>query len=281
MQGNIYGRRPVTSSLNTTKRLWKSKFYIVGICCQSIFRNWSFPDFCIAHSFASLSLSVILLLVLDSRYLFRLSVHCHCPGQFAHYATIFELVLSECLMQNHFSSQTLGRACLSYSAVVQCASRLSPFINNLFDWWTLRMTTMSTSSPSIIIIAYFSKTNLWNMSNLALCITLSDLSSICLYYKIFKRTNLLTWPFFKWLQKYMFYVLKVWHYSISRAGRNVSPFQPERFLFLSQYKHFCAHPEEFQNTILFTSRGECFCNEFSVLCIVQKKTTPTKIHSPL
>ena len=243
MQGNIYGRRPVTSSLNTTKRLWKSKFYIVGICCQSIFRNWSFPDFCIAHSFASLSLSVILLLVLDSRYLFRLSVHCHCPGQFAHYATIFELVLSECLMQNHFSPKTLGRACLSYSAVVHCTSRLSPFINNLFDWWTLRMTTMSTSSPSIIIIAYFSKTNLWNMSNLALCITLSDLSSICLYYKIFKRTNLLTWPFFKWLQKYMFFVLKVWHWrhssSISRAGRNVSPFQPERFLFLSQYKNFC------------------------------------------
>ena len=281
MQGNIYGRRPVTSSLNTTKRLWKSKFYIVGICCQSIFRNWSFPDFCIAHSFASLSLSVILLLVLDSRYLFRLSVHCHCPGQFAHYATIFELVLSECLMQNHFSPKTLGRACLSYSAVVHCTSRLSPFINNLFDWWTLRMTTMSTSSPSIIIIAYFSKTNLWNMSNLALCITLSDLSSICLYYKIFKRAKLLTWPFLNDSR----YVLC--SQSLTLAARQQYKSSRTKCFTISTREVSISVPIQkflrFQNTILFTYLHP----EVNVSAMnfkywaTSKETTPIKIHSPL
>ena len=169
-------------------------------------------------------------------------------------------------MQNHFSPKTLGRACLSYSAVVHCTSRLSPFINNLFDWWTLRMTTMSTSSPSIIIIAYFSKTNLWNMSNLALCITLSDLSSICLYYKIFKRTNLLTWHFFKWLQKYMFYVLKVWHWQQYKSSRTkcFTISTREVSISVSIQKFLCSprRVSKHNPVYIFTSRGECFCNEF-------------------
>ena len=95
--------------LNAGKHLWKTTCYFIfehnkAALEVKILHSWdllsiNFSELIISRLlyctfFASLSLSVILLLVLDSRYLFRLSVHCHCPGQFAHYATIFELVLA-------------------------------------------------------------------------------------------------------------------------------------------------------------------------------------------
>ena len=82
-------------------------------------------------------------------------------GQFACYARIFSLwclhldPAADSLLntaQYKVSLEPISVEPVCLSALYSVAYTLSsPFINNLFDWWPLCMTTMSTSPPSIII----------------------------------------------------------------------------------------------------------------------------------
>ena len=83
------------------------------------------------------------------------------PIAIYHINAVTAAVVSLLIMQEFSACEGLHK--VNIYCTVQCLNctlytLLNPFINNLFDWWTLRMTTMSTSSPSIFIIVILTHT---------------------------------------------------------------------------------------------------------------------------
>ena len=151
-------------------------------------------------------------------------------GQFACYARIFSLwcldppvdsLLNTAQCKVSLEPISVEPVCLS--ALYSVAYTLSsPFINNLFDWWPLCMTTMSTSPPSIIItiaIIPFS----WHLNQMSLA-----------YLEIWiKWTSWL--EDVSWVERcFMFSWFDFGGSSISRARRYVSQFctNPEVYIYV-------------------------------------------------